>query len=90
MPVQTDNIILGNHGKIFGTNAIEEFASIEMKSNLLKLDGIVEVLLNIDIFPTEFTVHTYKIVFISAIENKVKSVGFNAIPKNLFERYVLI
>lgn len=85
MSILTDNVIPGNHGRIFGTNAIEEIDLIEIKSNLLKLDGIKDVLLNTEIFPREFTVHTSKIVSIGAIENKVKSVGFHAIPKDLFE-----
>lgn len=85
MSILTDNVIPGNHGGIFGTNAIEEIDLIEIKSSLLELDGIKDVLLNTEIFPREFTVHTSKIVSIGDIENKVKSVGFHAIPKDLFE-----
>ncbi len=85
MSILTDNVIPGNHGKIFGTNAIEDIDLIKIKSNLLELDGIKEVLLNTEIFPREFTVHTSKIVSINDIENKVKSVGFHAIPKEVFE-----
>ena len=58
---------------------------MEIKTKVLELDGIREVLLNTEIFPREFTVHTSKIVSISVIENKVKSVGFHTIPKGLFE-----
>lgn len=85
MSVLTDNVIPGNHGKIFGTNAMEDSDLMEIKASLLELDGIKDVLLNAEIFPREFTVHTSKMVSISDIENKVKSVGFHAIPKDLFE-----
>jgi hypothetical protein len=85
MSVLTDNVIPGNHGKIFGTNAMEDTDLMEIKASLLELDGIKDVLLNTEIFPREFTVHTSKMVSISDIENRVKEVGFHAIPKDLFE-----
>jgi hypothetical protein len=85
MSILTDNVIPGNHGKIFGTNAIEDIDLIEIKSSLLQLDGIQEVVLNTDIFPREFTVHTSKMIPVSDIENRVKLVGFHAIPKGTFE-----
>jgi hypothetical protein len=85
MSVLTNNVIPGNHGKIFGTNAMEEADLMKIKANLLELDGIEDVLLNTEIFPRELTVHTNKMVSIADIENSVKSVGFHAIPKDLFE-----
>lgn len=85
MSVLKDNVIPGNHGQIFGTNAIEEVDLISIKSSVLQLDGIKDVLLNAETFPREFTVHTSKMVAINDIENKVKSIGFHAIPKDLFE-----
>jgi hypothetical protein len=85
MSILTNNIIPGNHGKIFGTNAMEDADLLEIKASLLKLDGIKEVLLNTEIFPREFTVYTTKMVSIADIENSVKSVGFHAIPKDVFE-----
>lgn len=80
-----DNIIPGNHGQIFGTNAMKEADLMEIKTRVLELDGIKDVLVNTEIFPREFTVQTSKMVLIDAIENKVKSVGFHAIPKGVFE-----
>ncbi|WP_338648182.1 heavy-metal-associated domain-containing protein [Flavobacterium sp. KS-LB2] len=85
MSILTDNVIPGNHGKIFGTNAIKDLDLLEIKTSLMELDGIKEVILNTDVFPREFTVHTSKMITIDAIENKVKSIGFHAIPKDLFE-----
>ncbi|MEZ7497822.1 heavy-metal-associated domain-containing protein [Flavobacterium sp. Arc3] len=85
MSLLSQNIIPGNHGKIFGTNAMEEKDLIEIKNSLLELEGINDVIVNIEIFPREFTVHTKQIVSLTDIENKVKSVGFHAIPKATFE-----
>lgn len=85
MSILTNNVIPGNHGKIFGTNAIEDADLMEIKASLLELDGIEDVLLNTEIFPRELTVHTNKMVSITDIENRVRSVGFHAIPKDLFE-----
>jgi hypothetical protein len=85
MSVLTNNIIPGNHGKVFGTNAMEYADLMEIKASLLELEGVKDVLLNTEIFPREFTVHTNKMISIADIENRVKSVGFHAIPKDLFE-----
>lgn len=85
MSVLTNNVIPGNHGKIFGTNAMEDADLIKIKASLLELDGIEDVFLNTEIFPRELTVHTNKMVSIADIENRVRSVGFHAIPKDLFE-----
>jgi hypothetical protein len=85
MSLLSENIIPGNHGKIFGTNAMKENDLIAIKTSLLELEGINKVILNTEIFPREFTIYTTQIVSIEDIENKVKSVGFHAIPKETFE-----
>jgi hypothetical protein len=43
MSLLSENIIPGNHGKIFGTDAMEENDLIEIKTSLLTLEGINEV-----------------------------------------------
>ena len=84
MNTLTDTVIPGNHGKIFGTDAINEIDLLAIKKNLMELDGIKDILLNTTIFPREFTVHTFKMIPISDIQNRVKFVGFHAIPKGSF------
>lgn len=81
MSLFTDNVIPGNHGKLFGTNAIEEQDLMDIKNSLLEMDGIKNVVLNTTIFPREFTVYSTRIMRVSEIENKVKSIGFHAIPQ---------
>jgi hypothetical protein len=56
MSLLSENIIPGNHGKIFGTDAMEENDLIEIKTSLLTLEGINEVILNTEIFLREFTI----------------------------------
>lgn len=85
MSLLSENIIPGNHGTIFGTNANTSEDLERIKIEILSLDGIVDVLINNEIFPKEFTVHTSKLIEIEAIEEKVNNVGFNSIPKSLFE-----
>jgi hypothetical protein len=58
---------------------MEENDLIEIKTSLLTLEGINEVILNTEIFPN--LQYTDQIVSLEDIEHKVKSVGFHAIPK---------
>ena len=83
MSILSENVIPGNHGKVFGTNAKEANDLRRIKENLLKIEGVKNVTFNND-FPVEFTVHTSKMVEIKEIEKMVKGIGFHAIPKGLF------
>ncbi len=84
MSFLSDNVIPDNHGKIFGTNAMEPEEMDKIKASILTLEGIKDVALNTEIFPREFTVHTNKVVQVADIEDKVKKAGFHAIPKGIF------
>jgi len=85
MNLLKDNIIPGNHGKIFGTNAVKEKDLIKIKNALYNLSGIKDVIINMEIFPKEFTIYTSKLVKVEDIENEVKRIGFHIISKGLFE-----
>jgi hypothetical protein len=85
MSLLSENVIPGNHGKIFGTNAEEKKDLEEIKSKVLSIAGVKDVIINLEIYPREFTVHTTKLVNIKDIEDAVISAGFHAIPKNQFE-----
>jgi hypothetical protein len=50
MSLLSQNVIPGNHGKTFGTNAMEENDLKAIKNSLLELEGINEVILNTEIF----------------------------------------
>lgn len=83
MSLLTNNIIPGEHGKVFGTDAKENNHLNDIKNNLLEIDGVSEVVLNTTIFPREFTVYTDKVITVAEVEKKVKSIGFHAIPKDI-------
>ena len=85
MSYLSENVIPGNHGKIFGTNAQEQEDLDRIFSAIKSIEGIKDVILSPQKFPKEFTVHTTKMVEIKTIEDEVKHLGFRAIPMGLFE-----
>ena len=85
MSFLSDNVIPGNHGKVFGTNATSNYDLERIRVKLLSLDGIKEVLINADVFPKEFVIHTSKVVTVKDIEDLVLTTGYHAIEKDLFE-----
>lgn len=85
MSLLSENVIPGNHGKIFGTNAKEEQDLEKIKTKILSIDGIEDVIIDPEAYPNEFTIHTNKLVSVKDIEDAVISVGFHAIPKGIFE-----
>lgn len=84
MSFLSNNVIPGNHGMTFGTDAKVKTDLERIKNRILKLKGIKDVIIDVKIFPREFTVHTSKIIKIEDIEEEVKLVGFHAIPKTPF------
>lgn len=85
MSFLSDNVIPGNHGQIFSTNA-EELEDLEhIKIEILKLKGIKDVVINSEVFPNEFTVYTDDLIKVKEIEDAVQLTNFHAIPKSLFK-----
>ncbi|HLV39830.1 heavy-metal-associated domain-containing protein [Xanthomarina sp.] len=84
MSFLSENVIPGNHGKIFGTDATDSHDLERIKHGLLKIEGVKDVLLNTTNFVKEFTVFTSKTIEVKTIQDKVKSFGFHAIPKGIF------
>ena len=85
MSLLTENIIPGNHGKIFGTDAATDAQMDHMKLRLQKIDGVNNVTLISGVFPKEFIIYTSKLISISTIQGEVNKMGLHAIPKGLFE-----
>ncbi len=85
MSLLSDNVIPGNHGKTFSTNAKEQTDLNRIKDAVLTIDGVDKVTVNHLVFPAEFTVYTHSLVQVNEVEEKVNLLGFNAIPKDLFE-----
>ena len=85
MSLLTENIIPGNHGKIFGTDAETDDQMEHMKLRLQKIDGVKNVTLIRGVFPKEFIIYTSKLINVSTIQDEIKKMGLHAIPKGLFE-----
>lgn len=84
MSLLSDNVIPGKQGKVFGTNAKYDDDINTIERLLLEYDGIKDVIINKDIYPIEFTIHTDKLVSVEEIENLIKEAGFHLIPKGTF------
>ena len=84
MSFLSDNVIPGDHGKIFGTNTSKIEDMQEIKAAVIKLEGIRDITINKDTYPMEFTVLTSKMVEVDLIEKTVSQLGFHAIPKGWF------
>ncbi|MDX1271320.1 heavy-metal-associated domain-containing protein [Bizionia paragorgiae] len=89
MTVITENVIPGNHGRIFTTNVNEDAQMEAIKSVVEKIDGVKDVVLINEVFPKEFIVHTVKLVNNDTIEKAVSSLGVKAIPKGIFPLFTL-
>lgn len=87
MSLITENIIPGNYGKVFSTDAKEEKDLLKIKEGIEKIPGIKDVIINFDVYPIEFIIHTTSLIHIDIVENEVKRFGFHAIPKGAFELY---
>ena len=82
MSLLTDNIIPGNQGMVFSTNAKEEADLTVIRNALLTLEGVEDVRMDDTVFPMEFTVFTHSLVSVGDVEKKVNAAGFHSIPKN--------
>ncbi|MGJ8592915.1 MAG: heavy-metal-associated domain-containing protein [Aquaticitalea sp.] len=80
----SENVIPGNYGKKFTTDAKnpEEFKQIE--DALMTLEGVKDVVFENGSTPTVFVVHTNKVVNVHEIENKIKLLDLHAVPTGLF------
>lgn len=84
MKILSENVIPGNHGKTFETNAEDQRDLDHIKIAIMEIEGICTVLLNNEIYPKEITVHTDAFVKVADIQKAVIKYGFHAIPKTLF------
>lgn len=81
----SENVIPGNHGKVFAIDAKRDIDLDKVKSELMKLYAVTDVIINKEIYPVEITVHTDRVLAIKTIQEVMNNIGFHAIPKGLFE-----
>ena len=84
MTIVSENIIPGEHGKTFGTNANSSSEIQSVKNAILEVDHVKEVHIKDNVFPVEVTVFTTEMVSIKDVQEAVISVGFHVIPKRVF------
>lgn len=84
MSLLSENVIPGNHGKIFGTNAASDEQMNELRAAVMKIKGVKNVLLVKEVFPKEFIVQTSDLVKVEEVEEVVKTLKLHAIPKGFF------
>lgn len=84
MSLFSENVIPGNHGKIFTTDAVNEADLQRIVNRIQKIEGIKDVLVDTTDLPVKITVHTTSLVQIDLIQKEVKLTGFHIIPKKLF------
>ncbi|UOB18900.1 heavy-metal-associated domain-containing protein [Abyssalbus ytuae] len=84
MELISENVIPGNHGKIFATNAENKEQLEHIKKLVLEVPGIQHVEIKHETYPREFIVYTTTLVSIIEIEKAVNRTGLNAIPKTTF------
>jgi hypothetical protein len=74
-------VIPGSQGKVFSTDAVFEKDLKKIKTAILEISGVKDILFNKEFLPREFTVHAITLVKIKEIQNAVKKLRFHAIPK---------
>lgn len=84
MTLLSENVIPGDHGKIFETNAESINDLEEIKKAVMRIEGIKDVLLNDDVYPREITVLTTAFVNITEVEEAAHHAGFHVLPRTLF------
>ena len=89
MTVITENVIPGNHGRIFTTNASNDSEMEDIKVVIEKIEGVKDVVLIKEVYPKEFIVHTTKLINNDIIEGAVSDLGVKAIPKGIFPLFNL-
>ena len=83
MSTISQNIIVGDNGRIFETNAKSSHELQIVKDAILSLKGVTSVHFDEVKYPVEFKIVTFLAVKIKDIEEVVILKGFHAIPKTL-------
>ena len=84
MNLLSENVIPGDHGKIFETNAENQSDLDQIKNAILSIEGVSAVLLDNDIYPREIIVLTNTFVSVEEVAKAADEAGFHILPKPLF------
>lgn len=84
MSLMSENIVPGDQGKIFGTNAKNETDLTRIKNHLLSMEGIKDVVVDTHTFPAEIRIISTTVIKVDDIQKRVMEVGFHVVPKGAF------
>lgn len=84
MSLYSENVIPGDHGKIFETDATKTEDLEKITQAILSIPGIRDVLVNPETYPREITVLTDSLVKISDVQTAANQEGFHVIARSLF------
>ena len=87
MDATQENVIPGNHGKVFVVDIEDEFKFSDVQETVMQLDGIKDVLFDDEVMPHEMIIHTEDLVKVSDVQAAVKKHGYDAVPESLFPLY---
>lgn len=79
-----ENVIPGDHGRVFYVDINDENEFEEMKQKILKIKGVKDVLYHAGVYPREMTIHSLNLVKVKDIQDAVREKGFHAVPAGLF------
>lgn len=84
MSFLSENVIPGDHGKIFSCNATNKRELDIIRDSILTISGIRDVVEVSGVFPKELIVHTDEVVHVKDIEKAVMQSGYHVLPKGYF------
>lgn len=85
MSLISENVIPGNHGRVFMVDINDRHEFERVKDKILKIEGIKDVLYNDQTYPNEMTIHSLTLVKVKDIQDAVRDKGYHAVPAGLFE-----
>ncbi|WP_281764255.1 heavy-metal-associated domain-containing protein [Neptunitalea lumnitzerae] len=77
-----DIVIPGDKGRTFMTSVSDPEELSKLKNAVLKVNGVTDVSINTEVFPTEVHVIADVVVDVESIENEVNGLGFHLLPKS--------
>lgn len=80
----SENVIPGNYGKKFTTDANDTEEINQIKEALMALEGVKDVIFEEGSSPTVFIVQTHQVVKVDDVKNTVKVLNLHAVPTGPF------
>lgn len=79
-----DIVIPGETGRVFTTNIKDKDKIENLKTLLLQMEGVTDVIVNQNSFPSELRLLTDRVLDISDLESVANTNGYHIIPKSFY------